>query len=132
MKVYEDNFRRLMKLLPGLGGNGVSCRASARQDGLRVDVLEQHRYTTVIGLAQQLPLSILSAAMPRMTVRIYHDARVAEVLSYQRHSRFRPRYDYPNPDMCQVREKQRVNEFLGEWLDHCLAAGVPAAVSVAS
>ncbi|ALP52607.1 hypothetical protein Tel_05285 [Candidatus Tenderia electrophaga] len=124
MKIYEDNFRRLMTLLPELDGEVQCCQGAGRRDGLSVDVLERHKYTTVIKLAQRLPLSFLAAAMPRMIVRIYHDAGVAEVLSYQRHYRFKPKYDYPNPEMCQVREKQRVNQFLGEWLDHCLAAGV--------
>lgn len=125
MKIYEDNFRRLMMLLPELDGDENPCQSAGHRDGLHVDVLERHKYTTVIKLAQCLPLSFLAAAMPRMIVRIYHDAEVAEVLSYQRHYRFKPKYEYPNPEMCQVREKQRVNEFLGEWLDHCLASGIP-------
>jgi len=124
MKIYEDNFHRLMLLLSELGGDEACCQEVGHQEGLHVDVLERHKYTTVIKLAQRLPLSILSAAMPRMVIRVYHDAEVAEVLSYQRHYRFKPKYEYPNPDMCQMREKQRVNEFLGEWLDHCLAGGV--------
>lgn len=124
MKIYEENFRRLMMLLPGLGGDEEHCQTVGHGDDLHVDVLERHKYTTVIKLAQHLPLSILSVSMSRMTVRVYHDAGVAEVLSYQRHYRFKPKYEYPNPEMCQVREKQRVNEFLGEWLDHCLASGV--------
>jgi len=87
---------------------------------LSVEVVEHHKYTTVIKLTQLLPILLPLAANPVMTVCVYHDARVAEVLSYQNHQRFRPRYDYPNPDMCQRREKQRVNEFLGEWLRFCL------------
>jgi uncharacterized protein YqiB (DUF1249 family) len=125
MKIYEDNFKRLMRLLPELRSFAMQCREGVRQEGLHVDVLERHKYTTVIRLAQCLPLSFLPAAMPLMIVRVYHDAEVAEVLSYQRQYRFKPKYDYPNPDMCQIREKQRVNEFLGEWLDHCLSSGVP-------
>jgi len=125
MKVYEDNFRRLMLLMPELRVFGKQCHGVHLQEGLHVDVLERHKYTTVIRLAQNLPLSFLSAEMPTMIVRVYHDVEVAEVLSYQRHYRFKGKYSYPNPDMCQVREKQRVNEFLGEWLDFCLASDVP-------
>ena len=124
MKIYEDNFQRLMLLLPELSGEEKHYKPVEQLDGLHVDVLERHKYTTVIKLAQRLPLSFLSVAMPSMVVRVYHDAEVAEVLSYQRQYRFKPKYEYPNPEMCQIREKQRVNEFLGEWLDHCLSAGV--------
>ncbi len=125
MKIYEDNFRRLMLLMPELRAFGKQCRTAHSQEGLHVDVLERHKYTTVINLAQNLPLKFLSTAMSSMIVRVYHDAEVAEVLSYQRQYRFKAKYDYPNPEMCQVREKQRVNEFLGEWLDFCLASNVP-------
>lgn len=125
MKVYEDNFCRLMLLMPGLRGLAEQSHCSYRQEGLHVDVLEKHKYTTVVKLTQNLPLNFLSTAVSSMVVRVYHDAEVAEVLSYQRQYRFKAKYDYPNPEMCQVREKQRVNEFLGEWLDFCLAGGVP-------
>lgn len=125
-RVYEYNFQCLIGLLPELQSpqrrlllhKGVA-------GGLAVEVIEHHKYTTVIRLTQSLPLPLPLATNPMMTVRVYHDARVAEVLSYQNHQRFQPRYDYPNPDMCQRREKQRVNEFLGEWLRFCLASGRP-------
>jgi hypothetical protein len=55
-----------------------------------------------------------------MTVRTYHDARVAEVLNFQHHSRFQAQYDYPNPRMFHTNEKQQINRFFNEWLDHCL------------
>lgn len=120
--IYEYNFHCLIELLPELQSPQrrlLSCGEVA--GGLAVEVVEHHKYTTVIRLSQSLPVPLPLAANPVMTVRIYHDARVAEVLSYQNHQRFQPRYDYPNPDMCQRREKQRVNEFLGEWLRFCLA-----------
>lgn len=125
MKIYENNFQRLMLLLPEFQGNdnqGILLQSSG---SLHVDLLERHKYTTVIKLSQHLPLSLPAAAIASMMVRVYHDAEVAEVLSYQQHHRFKPRYDYPNPAMCQVYEKRRVNIFLGEWLDYCLAGSVP-------
>ena len=123
--IYDDNFERLMCLLPGLRNYGEQVLDVKRQSGLHISVLEHHKYTTVVELAQHLPLGFLFVAQPSMIVRVYHDAKVAEVLSYQHRSRFKAKYDYPNPDMCQVREKQRVNDFLGEWLDYCLMTDVP-------
>jgi uncharacterized protein YqiB (DUF1249 family) len=58
-----------------------------------------------------------------MKVRIYHDARVAEVLACQGIHSFQPFYPYPNPKMLQPYEKRRVNYFLGEWLSHCSVMG---------
>ena len=125
MKIYEDNFKRLMYLLPELKTYGEQILDVKRQEGLHISVLERHKYTTVVEIAQHLVHGISALTQPSMTVRIYHDAEVAEVLSYQHHQRFQAKYDYPNPDMLQVREKLRVNEFLGEWLDYCLLGDVP-------
>ena len=57
---------------------------------------------------------------PAMTVRLYHDARVAEVISSQNTGAFAASYDYPNTKMRQRNEKQMVNIFLAEWLQFCL------------
>ena len=120
-RVYEYNFQCLIQLLPELQSPQRRLLSySGTAGGLSVEVVEHHKYTTIIRLTQILPVSLPLTGNPVMMVRVYHDARVAEVLSYQHHQRFQPRYDYPNPDMRQRREKQRVNEFLGEWLRFCL------------
>ena len=60
---------------------------------------------------------------PRMSIRLYHDARMAEVISSQDIFRIKPRYDYPNKHMHQQDEKQQINQFLNEWLQLCLEHG---------
>jgi len=60
---------------------------------------------------------------PRMTIRLYHDARMAEVISSQDVRQVKPRYDYPNVQMHQQDEKQQINQFLNEWLHLCLHQG---------
>lgn len=117
MSIYERNFRRLLTLLPEL--KTVSSMEGVFGFGsMHIEVVERHKYTTLISLSQPLPLFFLPPL--RMTVCVYHDAKVVEVIDYQESGRLRARYDYPNPEMYQVREKRRVNEFLGEWLDFCL------------
>ncbi len=120
--IYERNFERLDALLPELPrmearhfsiGDGPCCMA--------VEIVERHKFTLVIRLSQALPIPLGPASTTSMTVRIYFDARVAEVLAYQHQRRFQPKYDYPNVEMLQVREKRRVNEFLGDWLESGLA-----------
>lgn len=125
--IYEYNFQSLQELLPGLQSPSLSQMECV--GGVVVEVLERHKYTTIIRLSQSLPLPAPLARGPVMTVRIYYDARVAEVLSYQMHRHFQPRYEYPNPEMRQRREKQRVNEFLGEWLRFCLSNRQPLQAS---
>jgi len=52
-----------------------------------------------------------------MTVRMYHDAKVAEVMNCSGHGTFEPEYGYPNKHMLQRDEKRQLNQLLGEWLD---------------
>jgi uncharacterized protein len=60
---------------------------------------------------------------PRLKVRLYHDAKAAEVIEFQHARRFAAVYPYPNPEMRQPDEKAQVNRFLGEYLSMCLACG---------
>ena len=121
MSIYESNFERLVMLLPELlCPNNLFLKQAIEELFVTIDVVENHKYTTVIKISQVLPLQIPGVNQPVMLIRVCHDAKVAEVISYQGFLRFKPKYDYPNPKMHQVREKQRLNDFLGEWLDYCL------------
>ncbi|MCD8522425.1 MAG: DUF1249 domain-containing protein [Saccharospirillaceae bacterium] len=121
----EANYLRLLKLLNG--AEVGEMRAFRLSDDLhcalvRLCVDEDHRYTTMVSVTQEglspdwlQPLS--------MQVRLYHDASMAEVLSYQNQQRFDGRYSYPNPAMRMPDEKVQLNRFLAEWLGHCLQYG---------
>ncbi len=120
MPIYERNYRRLLELVPDLARRAEPrVVLEAGPSRLIVEIVERHRFTTVVRITQRLPLAG-PASSATMSVRLYHDARLAEVIAYQHQRRFQPRYDYPNVEMLQVREKRRVNEFLGEWLDSCI------------
>ena len=67
------------------------------------------------------------ASLPQMTVRVYHDAQSAEIVSYQQQNRFHSVYEYPNKRMRQKDEKVQLNQFLGEFLNYSLAQGISAA-----
>lgn len=88
-------------------------------------ILERSPYTTTLHLSQA---SVSGTStwlnMPRLTVRMYHDAKLAEVLAWEGHKRLRPRYEYPNQAMYQADEKLQVNQFLGEWLKMSLECGL--------
>lgn len=94
-----------------------------------ITVNEVTRYTSLITFEQQslqhktTNKVLLNAIHPRMSVRLYHDAQMAEVISSQDIYQVKPRYDYPNKQMHQEDEKQQINQFLNEWLHLCLAHG---------
>lgn len=82
-------------------------------------VLDEHDYEEQIAKAN----SVLNSFHPRMSIRLYHDAQMAEVISSQDVHQVKPRYDYPNKQMHQQDEKQQINQFLNEWLKLCLEYG---------
>ncbi len=143
MAECDTNYLRINKLFPRLRDDDTcefAVRFGPRLVLVSMTVLERGPYTTLIRLAGQdakgaglsatEPLANFWAAHPRMTVRLYHDARCAEVVDYQRARHFRAVYDYPNPGMRQPDEKAQVNRFLGEFLALCLECGLVAQAPV--
>ncbi len=127
MAECDANYLRLMKLFPGLREEDVSVFGVAMGDNVhRVElkVVERSPYTTLVEL-QQLPRAPWNVR-PRMLVRLYHDARSAEVVECHGARHFRPVYEYPNRHMHQPDEKAQVNRFLTEFLSMCLRHGMAA------
>ena len=92
----------------------------------RVQVEEVTKYTTLLTICQEATITgynLTELFRPKMVVRLYHDARMAEVISNQDVNQIKPRYDYPNEKMHLPDEKQQVNYFLKEWLQLCLEYG---------
>ena len=125
----EANYARIMQLLPDMDDVdrrefGVEMRAS-KPVRFSMEVTERCKYTTMVDVNQLYDDSANhSWQQPAsFSLRIYHDARMAEVVAYNRHLNFLPSYQYPNDRMYQCDEKIQLNAFLGEWLSHCLRYG---------
>lgn len=116
----EVNYVRMMKLLPDCDEIDQSFRFGSGQ-GMRymIRIAEASRYTTTLEVAQ-INESLPAWLKPSMQVRLYHDARMAEVLSSQNVSAIKPSYSYPNQKMHQKNEKEMINCFLAEWLVFCI------------
>ncbi len=90
----------------------------------RIIIKEVTRYTTLVNIKQlSNAASYAEILAPTMMIRLYHDARMAEVNASQHIRYIKPRYDYPNERMRHPDEKQQTNEFLKEWLQLCLQQG---------
>lgn len=132
MAECDANYLRLMKLFPGLPQRDLAVIGvdfSGTRMEVRLEVLERSPYTTVVRLTQQpeVPWSYKAS----ITIRLYHDARSAEVVEYQGRKHFlRAVYDYPNAEMRQPDEKAQINRFLGEYLALCLSHGVATGAPV--
>lgn len=149
--LYEYNYARLQRLLRGAGVHErlgalaplefawsalASAPAVARapavepagseavQPVLQLERIERTRYTETWRLAQ------MTQTMPwcpelDMEVRIYHDARMADVLRFQSARRIPAIVPATHGAGWRVNEKQLVNQFLGDCLQHCLLHGLP-------
>ncbi|MFM7120601.1 MAG: DUF1249 domain-containing protein [Gammaproteobacteria bacterium] len=131
---YDANYLRLWRLFPRLREDDTrmfELPQGAQQTLVIFTVIERGPYTTLVELRQSPGTPWLEEPWliePRMRVRLYHDARSAEVVEFQGVRQFRPRYDYPNARMHQPDEKAQVNRFLSEFLAVCLAEGTARAV----
>lgn len=126
MAECDANYLRLLKLFPAVRSEDereFSIEFGPKVVGIELSVLERAPYTTLIQLTQESEDAGDWMSQPRITVRLYHDARCAEVVSYQRARDFQAVYDYPNPEMHHPDEKVQVNRLLGELLAVCLHHG---------
>jgi len=132
MTLCANNYMLLLKVLASKAAVGES-RHFFISDFLsyNVTIKEVTRYTSLISFEQEslqcalknIPSVVANSLHPRMTIRLYHDARMAEVIATQDIRQVKPRYDYPNCHMHQQDEKQQTNQFLNEWLHLCLRLG---------
>lgn len=124
LAVCEMNYRKLLSLLPGLrdgtedwmfcAGQSNSTDDSQHFD-VMIKVIDAAPYTTTLSVEQRH--SVINT--PKILVRLYHDADVAEIISWDGHRNWRPQYEYPNSSMYQPDEKLALNRFLSDWLAFC-------------
>lgn len=126
MAQCEANYARAMQLVRAMGdGDGMALDVASGRRSWRVDVkvLERCRYTTILRFEQEALHDTVPGAA--LTVRLYHDMKLAEVTEARPWRRVQARNDYPNHAMHMPDEKHQWNVFLGEWLSHMRAhAGV--------
>lgn len=126
----EFNYYLLQKVLINLDNQDswLFDLGDPQQPSLKISVIDRAPYTTTLHLSQITKQSSekkdsQSLNTVNMTVCMYHDATMAEVVSWNSHRRIRQRYDYPNNNMYQKNEKMQHNLFLTEWLSLCQRNG---------
>lgn len=110
MTVYESNYIRLGWLIPALAA--IEGSQVSRVDGdpaLHLEVIEHTPYTSLIHLSYRLD----GVQVPDMQVRVYHDARVAEVHSCA---------GAPT-EGGELEKRWTRNMMLNKWLEYCVERG---------
>lgn len=120
----EANYLRLMRLMPDLDScdeRQFEVHWHQQHSTVRLQVEERFTYTSTVVVSQSFNHSWFEA--PSLVVRLYHDARAAEVICMKSRRQLKGVYSYPNTQMHQRDEKAQLNQYLGEWLSHCLTHG---------
>ena len=116
MALCEVNYMLLLRILADKEQVGEQrCFFISDFLSYRVSVNEVTKYTTLVTIHQEANIhgyNLTELFRPKMVVRLYHDARMAEVISNQDVQQIKPRYDYPNEKMHLPDEKQQINYFL--------------------
>ncbi|WP_455386173.1 DUF1249 domain-containing protein [Acidihalobacter prosperus] len=121
MELYERNYIALRRLCPALDElEGVTVSSADGAAALHLRLLERTRYTTTVELSQRIGDA---GRTPTLPVRVYRDARQAEVLVSGVHPEglnCDPVADGGQRDLALC---WQANLFLHEWLSHCLGQG---------
>jgi uncharacterized protein YqiB (DUF1249 family) len=120
-QVCEVNYGRLLRLLPDCDTEDLQYQFEVNTSLFyTIKIIECSRYTSTLEMSQKSQVGY-DFLRPVVQVRLYHDAKMAEVISAQNIGSLKPSYQYPNIKMYQKNEKEMVNLFLAEWLQFCLS-----------
>lgn len=122
MWYFERNYAALIDMV-SLSRVREQRQVELELAGMRIKftLLEHSRYTLLLSIQQffmpEEQQHLLGSL--HFIVRIYLDAKLAEVVSYQGQQPRKPRYPFPNKRMFYPDEKKQTNLVLYDWLSHC-------------
>ncbi len=119
MWFFERNYSYLRDIFPEiieLGSNTLICNDEIKV--VKIKCLEVSRYTTLISLYLTFT-ECPQVERVEMTVRLYHDAEVADVISYQNITRLVAPYFSTDKNKDENHKKQ-ANILLYEILASCI------------
>lgn len=134
MAVCDANYIKILQILPGYGMGVRREICFTPQFSFRtkpdaypstvIEVIERFKYTSTVRISHSVPASAIPFKAPEMLIRMYHDAKTSEVISYQQVRYIKARYELPNTNMYQADEKEQINFLLSEWLSYCQREGL--------
>lgn len=121
MDLHENNYLRFKRLVADF--DAISHKAISVVPGcmdLHLEVIERSKFTTTVRLSYYFFENQQVIAEPDLKLRIYHDARLVEVLAgHLKHGRQR----LDHLPTTALRLKWRLNRLLYKWLGYCLYLG---------
>lgn len=124
MELYEKNYMQLRLLVPELKDGPITTAISVVPGCLTLymQVTEQSPYTSTIRLTYRFVdnegTTSRASFEPDLTIRVYHDARSAEVLSGLLHGQ-----QHVQRTTRSLDDSWKLNRFLFKWLRYLLFRG---------
>jgi uncharacterized protein len=130
MALYESNYIRLGWLVPDLPAICDATISNVAGDcPLHLEICERTRYTTSLTLTYLFDDQLGQVRDPDLLVRVYHDARLAEVRECARWHRHSVLESIRSELARALGDRWLRNLMLNKWLDYCVERGhrfVPA------
>lgn len=124
MGLYAENHARLQRLFDVVhlpSGGYVSTIGDGLD--LRIEVLEQHAYTSELRMSYGLVDPHTGLADPSAHLRLYHDARQVEATHCYAGRRWQDVIGMFPPPQRILDHRLRMNTFLGKWLQYLAERG---------
>jgi uncharacterized protein YqiB (DUF1249 family) len=123
-EAQEEIYRQLMLLIPDEAAQ--DDRFKSRVEGspvLRLEILERHPYTHFIRLTYDFEQQERERLVPDAHIRLYQDARIAEVTAFNAEQAFKRSAHpwYPSGPLLQ--RTWRENLALDKWLGYLIQQG---------
>lgn len=122
MTLYESNYIKLGQLLDLDDLSAEHASISPLDCDLYLFGVERARYTTTLRLTYIFSDSGKEVPEPNLTLRIYHDARLAEALRWRRVARHRQLKVIADHTRA-LSDRWRANMMLNKWLDYLIECG---------
>jgi uncharacterized protein len=124
MGLYAENFRRATRLFePADLAPGTYLSRIGDGVDVRLDVIEQHRYTTELRLSYTMLDPVTGEPDPSAHLRLYRDARQAEATHCYVGRRWQDVIGMYPPPAEVLDHRMRMNTFLGKWLQYLAERG---------
>jgi uncharacterized protein YqiB (DUF1249 family) len=124
MSLYESNYIRLAGLVPELDKAAPTQISVVAGDcPLHLTIEERSRYTTTLRLTYMFEDAAGALADPDLLIRVYRDARLAEVQACARWHRHAVLESLRSQLARDLGDRWLRNVMLNKWLDYCVERG---------
>ncbi len=124
MGLYAENYKKLTRLFePADLAPGHYASAAGNGPELRLQVIEQHRYTAELRMTYALVDPVTGEPDPSAFLRLYRDARQVEATHCYVGRRWQDVIGMYPPPAEVIGHRLRMNTFLGKWLDYLAEGG---------